>query len=65
MLMGLMAFYFASLVISVTPIGIVLNTEVIWTTILSPFLIFSYPTTAISIAAGGNTECMKVSQMFA
>jgi len=56
--------YIAHFILSLTPIGIALNTEIIWTTFLSPFLIAGYPIAMANIMNGSNTQCMKFSDMY-
>ena len=57
------AAWIVHMIFSLTPVGLALNTEAVWTTLISPFLVVGYPAAAVNIAAGGNTECMKVSKM--
>lgn len=59
----LMCGYIIHFILALTPIGIALNTEIIWTTFLSPFLIAGYPIAMYNILGGSNTQCMKLSDM--
>ena len=47
---GLMfGLYIILLVFGLTPLGLIVNTEAVWTTMMSPFLFWSYPYTALRI----------------
>ena len=49
----------------ISPMGVAISTEAIWTTLISPFLIFTYPLSAIDLLLGNNQECLQVSDIIA
>lgn len=49
----------------ISPMGVALSTEAIWTTLISPLLIFTYPLSALDLIFGNNQECLQVSDIMA
>ena len=50
--------YLGFAVFTITAMGIIFSTEIIWTTLMSPLLIMGYPYTALKALSGGQTKCM-------